>query len=286
MAIGTAAAIGLGVAGIGSAVGASANRKAASKAAQTSQQATDASVGLQRDIYNQNRGMLSPFVQRGNAAGNAINAMLGLGGDGNMMGSDTMQTNALAQFEDYARANPDVMQEFNRVSGEFGGSLGEFGRFHYNTYGQGEGRQLPTAQGAQTGMTPQQAQEDAFGRFRDSTGYRFRVAEGMDALNSGFAGSGLVQSGARDRAAIELGQNLATQEVGNYMALLGQQQGIGLGGASAVAGVGQNFANNAGSLIMNNAGNQANASIARAQNNPFGSFMGVLGGGLLGYGNR
>lgn len=314
MAIGTAAAIGLGVAGVGSAIGASANRSAAKRAARASQQATDQSVGLQREIYGQNRQALSPFMQRGNAAGNQINALLGLGGGMYQGGPAQMQMpgvqpNALSQFQpagmayglgdspgmtygggnspfaQYVQANPDVMADYNNgtVDRARFATPEAYGQFHYNTYGQNEGRALPGMDAA-GGQTAQQAAENAFDIFRNSTGYQFRVNEGMDALNSGFAGSGLLQSGAALRALDDYRQNAASAEFGNYMGLLGQQQAVGAGSASALAGVGQNFAANAGSLIMNNANNQANAAIARGQNNVFGNLAGTIGGGLFGYG--
>lgn len=60
-------------------------KKAASTAAGAQQDATNAqlqlgreSLGQSRDIYNSNLALLNPFVQRGNAAGEAINALLGL----------------------------------------------------------------------------------------------------------------------------------------------------------------------------------------------------------------
>jgi hypothetical protein len=95
MAIGTAAAIGIGLAGVGSAVSASSANKASKRAAQTSQANTDANTALARDIYGQNKQIMSPFVQRGNAAGDQINALLGLGGS-----QQQVQPNALSQFGD------------------------------------------------------------------------------------------------------------------------------------------------------------------------------------------
>ena len=91
-------AAGVGAVGAigGAVIGSSAQKKAASQAAQTQQQATDAqlqlgqqslavqqqlaqqSLGQQRDIYNSNYGILSPYASRGNVAGDAINALLGL----------------------------------------------------------------------------------------------------------------------------------------------------------------------------------------------------------------
>lgn len=271
-----------GVASVaGSVIGSSSNKKAANKAAQASQQATDQTVGLQRDIYNQNRQTLNPFVQRGNAAGNAINALLGLGG-AEMSGGGPATMNIDRGYQ------PSVDAGARYGLGEYGGMMfpsleGQTGAFPSfgGPMSQMGGQPMAASSGA---TSAQQQQENAFERFRNSSGYKFRVNEGMDALNSGYAGSGLVQSGAALRGLDDYRQNMAASELGNYMAYLSQQQGTGLSGASALAGVGQSYANNAGQLIMNNADNQANAAIYRAQNNPFTNLLGTVGGGLLGYG--
>lgn len=289
MAIATAAAIGLGVAAAGSAVGAISNRNAARSAARTSQQATDQTVGLQRDVFNQNRATLAPFVNRGNAAGNQINALLGLGGSQEQGGPQAVSPNALSQF----RGNAGAPYGLGDSPGFTYGGMNPGGIGGSNVNNIGTPSQLGiqptitnTTATAPVGQTPQQAAENAFDIFRNSTGYQFRLGEGMDAVTSAYAGGGMFQSGAAMRRINEYGQNFASNEFGNYMGLLGNQQGTGMQAAGAQAGVDLNFANNASSLIMNNADNQANAAISRAQNNPFANVAGVLGGGLFGYGGR
>lgn len=271
MAIGTAAAIGLGVAGVGAAMGASSNKKAANKAADTSMAVAQQNNALTRDIYDQNKSMLSPYVQTGNAAGAQMNALLGL--------APAQQTTGSPNYTQYVQSNPDLMAEYGRERGAFG-SMGDYGQFHWNKYGQNEGRAMPGVQ-VQPAQTQQTAQ-NAFDTFRNSTGYQFRLGEGMNALNSGYAGAGTLQSGAAMKAATEYGQNFASNEFGNYMGYLGNQQGVGLSGASALAGVGQNYANTI-SANNNNAGDAAaNAALIKGQNNPFANALGVIGGGFLG----
>jgi hypothetical protein len=71
---------------IGGAVLSSGAQKSAANAAnQTQQAATQAqlklgqqSLGLQRDVYNSNFGVLSPYAANGLVASNAMNALLGL----------------------------------------------------------------------------------------------------------------------------------------------------------------------------------------------------------------
>lgn len=120
----------------------------------------------------------------------------------------------------------------------------------------------------------------AFNLFKNSTGYKFRLGEGMDAINSGYAGAGTLQSGAAMKAINRYGQDYASNEFGNYMSYLGNQQGVGLGAGSALAGVGQNYVNTI-SQNNNNAGTAvANAQLSRT--NPLANAMGTIGGGLFG----
>lgn len=280
-----------GALGLGGAIlGGNSQNKAANKAADVSLQVANQNNALARDIYQQNQGALSPYMQRGNAAGNQINALLGLGGSmpGGVQGyGDGSGLPGTSQWGAYLSANPDVAREYQtgNVDRQQFATPEAYAQFHYGAYGQGEGRQLPT-QPAAGQITPAQSAGDAFAAFRNSTGYQFRQQEGMNALNNGFAGAGLVRSGAAMKASQEYGQNLASGEFGNYLGYLSNQQGVGLSGASALAGVGQNYTNTV-SANNNNAGTaQANAALVKGNNNPFANALSLIGGGLLGYGGR
>jgi hypothetical protein len=278
-------------------VNGNAQNRATREAAQTAQNTATQNNALAAYIYGQNRDMLNPYVQRGNAAGNQINALLGLGGG--MAGGSTPAPTQPGQ-----PAQSGGVPVSGAVNSMLGGGyvnqmdirrdpMAYFGQDMISDggspYGLVGNPEVPAVAGvgttgapATTPQTAQQAANDAFNIFRNSTGYQFRVNEGQNALNSGYAGSGLLQSGAALRALDDYRQNMASNEFGNYMAYLGNQQGVGLSGASAVAGVGQNYAN---SVMQNNnsAGTAAaNAALARGNNNPFGNALGLIGGGLFG----
>lgn len=277
MAIGTAAAIGLGVAGVGSVLGSKSQSKAASKAADTSLQVAQQNNALARDIYGQNKDILNPYVQRGNPAGATLNALLGIGGT-----QQAPQQPAQQGFQ--PNRSVDTMMVPNALRSFDGGFMGreaisgdmpgyEMNALAAPTFG------MAAPQG---GVTAQQAANDAFNTFRNSTGYQFRVNEGNRALNSGWAGAGTLQSGAAGKSFADFGQNIASQEFGNYLGYLGNQQGVGLGAGSALAGVGQNYVNTI-SANNNSAGSAAaNAALIKGQNNPFANVLGTLGGGILG----
>lgn len=281
-----ATAVGVG----GSVLGANAQKKAANKAADTSLQVAETNNALQRDIYGQNQSALSPYMQRGNAAGDQINALLGL-----QTATPTPTATGTPGGPDYAayvNANSDISKEWQRIQneGRFTNQA-DFGKFHYNTWGQGENRSLPTSGNTGYGggwsagpagspnTTPAANAQAAFDTFRNSTGYQFRLGQGTDAINTGYAANGLLQSGAAQKALTRYGQDYASGEFGNYIGHLANQQGVGLGGASALAGVGQNYANSV-SANNNSAGTAAaNAALIKgnANANMYGSIAGSIG---------
>lgn len=211
MAIGTAAAIGLGIAGVGSFLGAKSQSKAANRASDISYQTAQQNNALTRDIYRQNKQTLAPFVQGGGEAGDQLNALLGLRGvrAGNLARND-------------------------------------------------------------------------FGDYLKRSDYGFQFATGANQVNSGYAGAGTLQSGAAMKELERFRQNLQSGYRGEYMNALANQQGVGLGAASALAGVGQNYVNTI-SANNNNAGTAAaNAALVKGANNPFANTLSLLGGGLFG----
>ena len=141
--------------------------------------------------------------------------------------------------------------------------------------------------------TPANAALSAWDTFRNSTNYQWRFGQGQKALElSGLPGGGY-DSGQTRKAIVEYGQNFAANELGAYMDRLAQQQQLGLGAASALAGVGQNMV---GAVTANNnaaAGAAANAALVQgtAQSNMYGQIagsigtaIGALGGGRSMYG--
>jgi hypothetical protein len=294
-------ALALGAVAAGSVISASSKKKAAGRAADAQRDASDQNAQVQREQLQVAQGALNPYVQRGNAAGNAMNALLGLGGDTQQQQQmPTQQPNVNALYNGgYGTAGQYQEAGGNPFGGQFQNNrLGQYQQMandgmpmpgNITGYGSGtfnnDGTQATT--GGSLGQPTQnaaQAASGAFDNFRNSTGYQFRLGEGMNALNSGYAGAGTLQSGAAMKAATEYGQNYASGEFGNYMGYLGNQQGTGLSGASALAGVGQNYAN---SITANNnqlASTLGNAALVKGNNNPFAAGLGSLGGGILGMG--
>lgn len=252
-----------GVASIGGAlIGSSAQKKAANKAADVSLQTAQQNNALAQNIYNQNAQALSPFQQRGNEAGNAINALLGLGVPQQQPMQQPMQSGGYAPYDGY----------INRPYGGY--IMGAPTRLGMSEQGWMEGAVLPQQQQSQ--QNELQAAQQGFSDWRDNTGYQFRFNEGIRAID---AGAPVRNSGATLKARQQYGQNIGSQEFGNYLGYLANQQGVGLSGASAQAGVGQNYVNTV-SANNNSAGSAAaNAALMRGQatSNMWGGVANGLG---------
>jgi len=266
------AIIGAGVATAGATVIAgSKNSSAINKATDAQTQANAQSLALQQDIFNQNKQTLAPYVQTGLPATQQINALLGLA-----------PTTSTTDWSAYANANPELMAAFNAqqqnpyygYGGVLGGIYGKLnlpgtttGAQDLATFAQQWHQQHGGDLGAYTTTTnPQTAANAAFDMFRNSSGYDWRLKQGMNALNAGYAGRGAIKSGAAIKGAIDYGQNAASAEFGNYLNNLQTQQALGAGAASAQAGVGTNFASNVTSLNAANANALAQGTVASANN--------------------
>ena len=306
MAIGTALAIGLGSAVIGagaSAISASKNSKAINKATDAQTASTAQNNALQANIYNQNKNTLAPFVQGGVQAGGQLNAMLGLGGaPANQNPPQTTQAqpnvNAL-----YNGGYGDAQQYQGAGGSRFGnafdgmGAFGSLGKaifannnggsrmgmpgnitgYGSGTGGNGQQQQLPqtTAQPAQPAANPGQG----FANYIGNSDFAFQQQEGMNAINSGYAGAGTIQSGAAMKGLEDYRQNLQSGYRNEYMGYLGQQQGVGLQAAGAQAGVGINYANATSANNQNQANALGQAAVAKANNSSatFGSLASIAG---------
>lgn len=287
---------------VGGVVASKNNSKAINKATDAQTQSNAASVALQRDVYNQNKETLSPFVARGNAAGETMNALLGLGGamqpingqqpiaggqnQAQRGGPGAANYYGIGDGSVFSATSPAAARDFSPQVGSMYNGGSPFGQARMNALAmQSLPSNQPTAQQivpqqAQQGQTAQDAANNAFDIFRNSTGYQFRLNEGLDAVNSGYAGAGTLQSGAALKGITEYGQNFASNEFGNYMGMLGNQQGVGLSAAGAQAGVGVQYANNISNLNQQNANALSNAAVAKANNS-----NALIGGISSGIGN-
>lgn len=106
---------------------------------------------------------------------------------------------------------------------------------------------------------------NALNNYLDSTGYKFQLSQGTDAITGSAAARGLLNSGATLKAMNTFGQNLASTGFNNYLNQLG---GVGTTGYNSAVAVG-----NAGT----GAGSNAAQYVAAGGNAIAGGVTGALG---------
>lgn len=276
-----AAVVGGAIAGAGAIGGAalssSASKKASKTAAQAQQDTAAQNNALQQQIYNQNKATLSPFVNTGTSASNAINALLGLGANNNA--PVAANTNGVT--------NPAVAQLLAQKSLKYGYN------FLNNDAYVPQNDTLMATNGTPIGATQpsgiagqNNAYQNAFDNYRNSTGYQFRLGEGQRSLDNSYASRGVGQSGAAAKAALQYGQNIASGEFGNYLNALMAQQGVGLSAAGAQAGVSTGYANAVSGNNQVAADAIANGALIKGQANAglyagIGNALGNVGGAIF-----
>ena len=116
------------------------------------------------------------------------------------------------------------------------------------------------------------------GNYTKSPGYDFRFKEGQRALNANYAAEGAMGGGAHQKALMQYGQDIATNDYQNFLnryynSLSPLQSLSGLGQATAVQG---------GQMGMNAAQQVANLQVAQGASraSSFGNLMGLAGEGL------
>lgn len=259
------------IGGVGSAISGSKNSKAIKNATAAQTAANDKAIALQQEARNQNIGFQSPFYQTGIAANNRINALLGLS-------PQTMQQpmqSMAPQPGMMTRQGYPTDFRFNENP-----MLGDYGYMGMQGTMQDSQTAMPVAPTNELANAQQ-----AFGDWRNNTGYDFRFNEGIRAID---AGAPIRNSGATLKARQQYGQNIGSQEFYNYLGALTGQQQVGTGAANALSGVNTTYANNAGNIAQMQGQNLANSAVARANNSnntlngitsSFSNVLGAFAGG-------
>lgn len=134
------------------------------------------------------------------------------------------------------------------------------------------------------------AADNAFSQYRDSTGFRFRMDQGSEALRQGAAVNGQSQSGAAAKALMRYGQDYASGEFGNYLGYVDNQQKLGLNAAGTLANRGAGYANSMSSIYDTLGSTRANSELQQGAAwsdaiSSLGSIFGMgMGGGGSSYG--
>jgi hypothetical protein len=302
MAIGTATAIiGSAVLGAGASLyGASRQSSAARDASRAQTQANDQAIQLQREQRDIASRTLQPYAVRGNQAFDLMAPHLGMGGT---RATQERAPSLAASFTSglggaggsdltgYLQANPDVMQHYQRLTPQQRRQYPTpeaFAQYHYDVAGRAEGRTMPGQGGQQpnqpagpqmpqTGMeeyvTPEQAQEQAWEKYRNETTYGkigdYEAGKARGEFMDMAASGGSALSGRTMRGMAEVGEEAAMRNFQGYMGMLGGISDQGYGASTGIASSGQTFANNASQLTQ--ASGQARADGIRGSADAFTS---------------
>lgn len=247
-----------GAAAIGGGLIASSGAKSAAKAQEN---AANNQLALQREMYQQTRADQAPWRNMGVSALNTIGSLYGFAPQS--VGSSGGQ-----DWSGYGQANPDVaagwqdMLQTGEAQSKFNGDPNAYYQWHYQNYGQNEGRQAPEAV---TSAGQPAAGRTGMDAFFASPDYEFRRSEGMRGLQGSAAAGGSLQSGGTLKALDRYNSGLASGEYGNWYNRLASLAGVGQTATNQLAQAGQNYATGAGNAFGNIGQANANGAIAGAQ---------------------
>lgn len=289
MAVSTGAAI-LG----GAALSAGGSMLASKKAAGAQEAAAGKANALQRYMYDQNRTDLAPYRETGGAALNQLAALYGLPQfnqedyereqtldarrdklHGKMWGSNKDKLASLGYVTrtadvDYSELDPALFDQFR---GKKQRHLTELASIDKELAGL-RATPEPGTQGPD------------FSQFYQSPDYQFALEEGNKALDRSAASRGRLFSGAQMKGLSRYNQGMASQQFNNYANRLASIAGIGQTATNTTAGLGANYAANAGNALQNAGAARASgyAGMANALNSGInnGLYMYGMSGGFGG----
>lgn len=213
-------------------VGAGASIISGNKAAGAQKDAAAQSADVQRYMFDQGRADTAPWREVGK---NALDKLAKIYG---------VQTKPVAPATSGVAGNYGVPNWYNDGIGQ-GGVMGQA---------------LPTAQ-----PTTAQPADDPFADFFASPDYKFRLSEGMKAIERSAAARGGLRSGATMKSIGNYAQGQASGEWNNYVNRIANLAGVGQTQANNDASAGRDYANNM-SNIYTNAGNARASAYANTGN--------------------
>ena len=263
----------------GSLYSASQQSSAAKKGAQAAQNAEQQNIAEQRRQYDLTRSDQMPFLQSDYARRAMADRSYGIQNTGMMGGGSSMNDPRIGQpdYGSYVRNNPDLMADFNASGGRYGG-IEDYGAIHYQTHGQGEGRQLTNFQAPQMQTGAQaQASGQPFDPLADfnASGDRalLNYEPAINSVNAAFSAKG---SGLDSSASNAMGKALTGLTQDAFYRFRSGLEGAPTGAVNALQSAGQNMANNNANQRTNTANALASSYGQRADARSAG-VGGVLG---------
>jgi len=256
MPIATVAGLSIGA----SLIGGYEQNKAAQDAAGQSAQASANALAEQGRQFNIGQSNLAPYRQAGYGALNYLTGALLPAG---------------AYSSQQVQQTPQAASPMQPMSGGGGLLSGLANQVYQSTQSK---QATQPAQPAQQKFNPYGTYQGipTFqpGDYQQSPGYQWQYQQGLNALNNQAAAGGMRLSGRALKAAEQYGQGLANQDYGqwyqrqlqahqqnqqdyqNYLSRIYQLAGLGSGAVNTGVTAGQNYANAAGNIQMQNAQTQ------------------------------
>lgn len=223
--------------------------------------ATSAASKAQQAAAKQYAANFQPYLGAGQSALAQQMQLLGLG-DG--------QTNNFGapNWASYVQNNPDILAAYNSYGKQQGTSLEDFGKWHWNTFGQaevnsGDPNRVYTPYGP-AGQQQGAGGSSAIDALKNSPLYQSLYHNGEQAILANASATGGLRGGNAETSLYNLGNNTLAQVYQQQLANLGSLSSLGENAAAGV-GNGQLLAGQAasGGIIGSaNANNQIAQSIA------------------------
>lgn len=240
------------------------------QAANAQNKAAQDQLNLYKRMYEDQRSLAKPGYMTGGAATNLLAAQYGIGPQNYAAAYGAGGTGADDQWSAYLSSNPDVASEWSRLSTQGKNPFStpqEYAQYHYQTFGQKEGRQLPQVNQPTDpnmpngGVSQGGGTSNPLNAFWDSPQGQIATKGflGVDApgVAGAFGAGGKSVSGAATKALYDRGQARASGAYNNYLTGLGNL--AGMGGSNQLTTIGNNYATNAGNAIGNAGNAKANA---------------------------
>lgn len=110
------------------------------------------------------------------------------------------------------------------------------------------------------GLNGQPAADAAMSTFQSSPGYQYQLSQGLKAVDAGAAATGMLRSGSTMQAEQTLGNNLASQDFGNYVSRLNGLSNYGITAASGQSSTDTSAAGQQASIYGNTANGLSSAA--------------------------
>ena len=236
---------------------------AARKAAKASQYATDQSIGLQRDQFNQTQANLSPYMQAGQAGLGALQQRAADGGGsyGNTAnptlntGTYTAPQGFTYSAKDY-QESPGLKFAIDRGVDAINSRVANNGSMYSGAAMKGIGEFVANTQ------------------LKDFQGER-AFAQGQYTDQRNFDRANYLDDRNYDTSQYNTDRSYLTNRYDTQTGVVSNLAGLGANAAAGVGNAGMAYANNAGQALQNNAANQGNAGLVASSN-----FSNLLGQGI------